>query len=292
MGHATTTIAEALADAITHQRGVVAKRLSRARKGDVAAVHRARVASRRMREALLVATTVGAPGGVDRLRRDVRVVTRALGPVREIDVVIEEFEIAEQRHDWAADRVAAVRRRLEQERERRRADMADALEDLNRSWLRDRAKAAAAEISSQTSDKDQDAWWRALALHVIERTDDVVRAVEECGTLYAPDRLHHVRIAIKKLRYAAEFLQPAFAQAAAKPYIEATVRLQGALGALNDRAVAAQMLADIAAAARPTEQVERALRKLGKQAASGNKRRLRKLDRAWKTFRKAERFWL
>lgn len=206
MGHATTTIAEALADAITHQRGVVAKRLSRARKGDVAAVHRARVASRRMREALLVATTVGAPGGVDRLRRDVRLVTRALGPVREIDVVIEEFGIAEQRHDWAADRVAAVRRRLEQERERRRADMADALEDLNRSWLRDRAKAAAAEISSQTSDRDQDAWWRALALHVIERTDDVLRAVEECGTLYAPDRLHRVRIAIKKLRYAVEFL--------------------------------------------------------------------------------------
>ena len=206
MGHATTTIAEALADAITGQRTVVAKRVSRARKGDVAAVHRARVASRRMREALLVAATVGAPGGVDRLRRDVRLVTRALGPVREIDVVIEEFEVAEQRHDWSPDRVAAVQRRLEQERERRRAEMAESLDGLSRSWLRDRARAAAAEIGGQTSAKDQDAWWRALAQHVIERTDDVVRAVEECGTLYAPERLHRVRIAVKKLRYAVEFL--------------------------------------------------------------------------------------
>ena len=78
---------------------------------------------------------------------------------------------------------------------------------------------------------------------------------------------------------------------AANAYIEATVRLQGALGALNDRAVAAQMLADIATAARPTEDVEKPLRNLAKQAASGDKRRRRKLQRAWKRFRKAGRFW-
>jgi CHAD domain-containing protein len=104
-------------------------------------------------------------------------------------------------------------------------------------------------------------------------------------------RLHRLRIAIKKLRYAAGFLRPAFASKAAKAYIEATVRLQGALGALNDREVAGQMMADIAVAAQPTEDVERPLRKLAKQAASGAKHRRRRLERAWKTFRKAERFW-
>jgi len=109
-------------------------------------------------------------------------------------------------------------------------------------------------------------------------------------------RLHRLRIAVKKLRYAASFLEPAFTgpgfdSERTKAYIEATVRLQGALGALNDRAMSARMLADIANAARPTEEVGRALRKLGKQAASGNKRRRHKLERAWKTFRKAERFW-
>ncbi|TMJ29273.1 MAG: CHAD domain-containing protein, partial [Alphaproteobacteria bacterium] len=108
--------------------------------------------------------------------------------------------------------------------------------------------------------------------------------------------LHKLRIAIKKLRYAATFLQPAFAAApfdskAAKAYIEATVRLQGALGTLNDRAVAAQMLDDIAVAARPTEDVARPLRKLAKQAGAGEKRRRHKLERAWTRFSKAERFW-
>lgn len=105
------------------------------------------------------------------------------------------------------------------------------------------------------------------------------------------ERLHRLRIAIKKLRYAATYLQPAFASKDAKPYIEATVRLQGALGALNDRATAARILADLATAARPTEDVARPLKVLGRQAASGEKRRRRKLGRAWKEFRKAGRFW-
>ncbi|MBX9943088.1 MAG: CHAD domain-containing protein, partial [Reyranella sp.] len=108
---------------------------------------------------------------------------------------------------------------------------------------------------------------------------------------FEPERLHRLRIALKKLRYAATYFAPAFASGAAKPYIEATVRLQGALGALNDRAVAAQVLADLATAARPTEDVAPLLKALAKQAASGEKRRRRKLVRAWADFRKVGRFW-
>ena len=51
------------------------------------------------------------------------------------------------------------------------------------------------------------------------------------------------------------------------------------------------MLDDIAVAARPSEDVTRPLRKLAKQAESGEKRRRHKLEQAWKQFRKAERFW-
>jgi len=123
-----------------------------------------------------------------------------------------------------------------------------------------------------------------------QRHDKVAQRGRKIGSLDGK-RLHRLRIAIKKLRYAASFLRPAFASTAAKAYIEATVRLQGALGALNDREVAGQMVADIAVAARPTEDVERPLRKLAKEAASGEKHRRRRLQRAWKSFRKAERFW-
>jgi CHAD domain-containing protein len=103
--------------------------------------------------------------------------------------------------------------------------------------------------------------------------------------------MHELRIALKKLRYAAEFLRPAFASAAVKPYIEATVRLQGALGALNDRAVARHVLADLATAARPTEDVKKPLKRLSKQAEAGDKRRRRQIEQAWQSFRKAGTFW-
>ena len=78
---------------------------------------------------------------------------------------------------------------------------------------------------------------------------------------------------------------------AGKPYIQATVRLQGALGILNDRAVAHEVLADLAIAARPNEDVAPELKRLAKRADGGNKQLRRKLAAAWKAFRKVEPFW-
>jgi len=203
MRHATTTIADALASVIIEQRAIVAKRFARVLKGDAKAVHRARVASRRLREALMVATTVGAPGDVARLRREVRRVTRAFGPVREIDVMLEELDLALTRHAWPPDRVAALHRWLEEERERRRADLSAKLDGVDRSWLRERSETAASKIAAEATPSE---WWHALASHVVDRVDVVTAAIDKCGTLYAPDRLHRLRIAIKKLRYAVEFL--------------------------------------------------------------------------------------
>jgi CHAD domain-containing protein len=142
-------------------------------------------------------------------------------------------------------------------------------------------------LSPASTDKHLDEFARN---ELGKRHDKVVHRGRRLGSL-DERRLHRLRIAIKKLRYAADFLRPAFASPPTKPYIEATVRLQGALGALNDRAVAAHVLADLATAARPSEDATRPLKALAKQAASGSKRRRRKLERAWKEFRKAGCFW-
>jgi CHAD domain-containing protein len=147
--------------------------------------------------------------------------------------------------------------------------------------------AAFSQATASASPSRLDDFGRAV---LDQRHGKVEKRGRKLGSLDGK-RLHRLRIAIKKLRYAAAFLQPAFASKASKAYIEATVRLQGALGALNDREVAGQMLADIAVAAKPTEDVERPLRKLAKEAAAGQKHRRRRLQRAWKAFRKTERFW-
>ena len=103
--------------------------------------------------------------------------------------------------------------------------------------------------------------------------------------------LHRLRIAVKKLRYAATFLGPIFEPSAAIAYIDATESLQNALGTLNDRTVGAKVLADIAEAARPSDRVQRPCKRLTRRLKGGAKHDKRRLKQAWKAFKKAAPFW-
>src|SRR5438477_5137759 len=68
--------------------------------GETEALHKARVASRRIREALPVVGASAAPDKVKKLRRKMRSLTRYLGPIRELDV-----ELALLEREAAADDV-------------------------------------------------------------------------------------------------------------------------------------------------------------------------------------------
>ena len=59
------------------------------------------------------------------------------------------------------------------------------------------------------------------------------------------DRLHRLRIALKKLRYAGEFFAAQFPDGRPRPYIKAVRRLQDDLGRLNDAAVAERRLSEL-----------------------------------------------
>jgi len=63
--------------------------------------------------------------------------------------------------------------------------------------------------------------------------------------LSVPD-LHRLRIRAKKLRYAVEFFRPLFGRKLAKQQVLALARLQDCLGALNDAAVGAALVEDVA----------------------------------------------
>src|SRR5262245_39176386 len=60
-----------------------------ARQGDPTNLHRARVATRRLREALPL---LASGGRRRKLERSMRRLTRALGPVRELDVALDMLE--------------------------------------------------------------------------------------------------------------------------------------------------------------------------------------------------------
>lgn len=241
-------------------------------------IHQTRVAFRRMRAAFSVFR--GALNGpvVRSLSAEARWLAGECAPARDLHVFLTEtVEGVPPTVSRIAARLAAVHL------QRARAALSGA-----RYNAFDRQLIAFADQPPSGRNTRLDDFGREVLEKRHRKVERRGRGLDELNA----EELHELRIAIKKQRYAATFLQPAFASAAAKPYIEATVRLQGALGALNDRAVAAQMLADIATATRPTEDVAGALKALAKQATGGDKRRRRKLERAWKDFKKTERFWL
>jgi CHAD domain-containing protein len=272
-------VSECRADLLKHRKVVLASRRAEG-------IHQTRVALRRMRAAFSLfrdgATSDSGRREMQALGAEARWLAGECAPSRDLHVFLTET---------AGDVPPAVKR-IGQRLARAHLERARAALGGARFSTFDTALESFIDHLPDSAAGRLDEFGRDM---LDERHRKVVKRAHRLGSLDG-ERLHRLRIAIKKLRYAATFLQPAFAGSpfdskAAKPYIEATVRLQGALGTLNDRAVAAHMLAEIALAARPTEDVKRDLARLAKQAASGDKRRRHKLQQAWKTFRKAERFW-
>ena len=249
-------------------------------------IHQTRVALRRLRAAFSTFRDAAA-GAIGRrelkaLSAEAKWLAAECAPARDLHVFLTETA------PGAPPVVTKVARRLGRSHlERARTALSSA-----RFAMFEAALSAFAEQTPSSGGGRLDDFARTVLDRRATKVDKRAHRLRSLGG----DRLHALRIAIKKLRYAAVFLQPAFAgrpfdSRAAKAYIEATVRLQGALGTLNDRAVAGQMMADIAVAARPSEDVSGPLRRLAKQAASGEKRRHQKLRQAWKKFRKTGRFW-
>jgi CHAD domain-containing protein len=229
MSDASTTVAGGLAAQITAQQTHLDRAWPSVQAGDGEALRRARIASRRLREALALVESAWPGRPVRRARRDVRRVTRALGPVREIDATVDRFGAAVRHHGWSASRVAPVRRHLEKEEKRRRAALRAWLDRQDLHGL-DRRLGA---IGTRVATLDAGTIEQALAVRILRRSRRVQQALGRCGTLYAPARLHAVRIAIKKLRYALELGQ-ALGFAAFGPVIADLARVQKRFGRLHD----------------------------------------------------------
>jgi CHAD domain-containing protein len=108
------------------------------------------------------------------------------------------------------------------------------------------------------------------------------------------DELHGLRIAVKKLRYAAEFFRSLYGKSRAAKFIAALENLQDCLGAIND-AVIGQQLA-IVLEARLVERTDRATAShasgllLGWHAAQ-IECALREFQRCWPELQRAPAFW-
>jgi CHAD domain-containing protein len=222
--------------------------LSAIRAGDAPALRRARVASRRLREMLAVAEDMGGGASARPARRRIRRVTRALGPTRELDVALAELDRAALRHGWSEERLAPLRRWIVKEGKRRSGTLETFMEALDDKKL----TRALTRTSRRLSGEDVPRRWQsAIVARAIRRWRAVKTAAEACGTLYAPERLHQLRIAVKKLRYALE-LAGRTARLDLAASIRSLKRSQRRYGQLHDRQVLLHLATTAAAVGRRT----------------------------------------
>jgi CHAD domain-containing protein len=192
----------ALSVALLRQRLVsLLRAMPAAQAGDQMSVHQARVASRRLREALPLLGVRADAEALDRADKRVRRITRALGPVRELDVTL--LLLAELQRKKAAPLRAIVRVReaVTDERQKRRRDMLAEIKPSRIDKLRKRLVRVATPESPPVAQGTALAEANAQAA---SRAADLRAAIERAGGIYLADRLHRVRVAAKKLRYALE----------------------------------------------------------------------------------------
>jgi len=222
------------------------RQLAAAIAGKDAGVHQARVASRRLREALPVLSAGLTHSKAGKAQRKIRRLTQALGGVRELDVSLHLIDEFADRPDVPSAALTEVRAQVMEERERRRRAMLKKVSTVDMGKLGRRLestrKALAASPSSHT-------WRTVLAARIARRARRLSLAIDNAGQIYQPEALHEVRIAAKKLRYAMEIADDSGAVACGDA-VKTIKRVQETLGRLHDLQVLQHHAAAVSATPR------------------------------------------
>ena len=281
-------LAATLTQLQANERGTVAGR-------DPEFLHQMRVALRRMRSVLRIFAPVLPVDTFDRIVAEVRWLARALGPARDWDVFFAEtlrpvrdefahhpgFAELERRCERARSQAGRRARRALASRRYRHLvlDLAGVL--VSDAWMQLMTEKQAAAGAGQA---------RRFAAEILEaRYLRVRRRGRKAETLSAP-RLHRLRIAVKRLRYATDGFAGLFEPEAAAKLVKRLARLQDILGAINDAATAGQLLEACTGSPRTQALLEARGIVRGWSHARAELQRTR-LRPEWKDFRALDRFW-
>jgi CHAD domain-containing protein len=188
------------AEYLIRQRVAALRRaLPAAKDGDVKSLHQARVATRRLRAALVL----GSGRKADKVTRSVRRLTRLLGPARELDVSLLILDELERGGDVPRAAIDRLRVSIAEERRRLQEQVRERIDEFDIQKVRKLAIAVARKGGNERTPRNAEAV--ALARdRTARRARRLSAAIEHAAGMYLPDRLHNVRIAIKKLRYTLE----------------------------------------------------------------------------------------
>lgn len=243
-------------EAISHRAEEMLKHVGGVREGaDIEAVHDMRVGSRRVVAAMRVFHAAFPGGRFKRLMREARDVTRRLGEVRDLDVLIDHFQklkLHSQHALLAREYLLLVFCRR---RDRARKPMLKALEELEKSeyqerlreFLRGEEKHYQEDAEPGKPDGEEGVlastipFQEAAPILLRERLAQFREQGRFADQPEAQEELHALRIKAKWLRYTMELFAPAYPDELKEP-IKSVKRIQELLGDLHDADVRLELL--------------------------------------------------
>jgi CHAD domain-containing protein len=236
---------------------------------DPEAVHKQRVATRRLRSLLRSTRRLTADRErSEHLREELRWLGAALGEVRDRDVLID-YLLAELSTLEEAAAFGAILELLDEEREQARSELLEALDSERYQRLLD-------ELEQPPELRNGDLPSAAARDH-----RRLVKAADALDGKPSDHELHRLRIRVKRARYAAE------AAGGRKRYVKRAKVLQDILGEHQDAVVAEERIRDLVTRVRGTGRTALAAGRLIErqrhrraQARRGWKKALKRLRRA------------
>ncbi|QID18324.1 CHAD domain-containing protein [Nitrogeniibacter mangrovi] len=200
-------------------------------------VHQMRVALRRLRSLVRLFRPALPESFVDHWSDVLRDTASEMGDARDFDVMLAEIlDVAEPAPLMPATLLDGLR---EQALSAREAARRDARERLTHSSQGLRILRFARELNALGSNAlDASADLTAFARLQMDALRKRSRKRFALAQGPDPDHIHELRVALKQVRYGAEFFQPLFAGDTMKPFLGALRRAQEQLGYLNDVEIA------------------------------------------------------
>lgn len=256
-------------------------------------VHQMRVGTRRLRACLGLLARFAAPRSLPPLLAELKWLAGILGHARDWDVFATETVPAAAASCRADPTTPAGFRRLAARVGRRRAAARASARDAVRSSRFQQLLLAAGALCAEPDFGVPAPAAAAPPMLAADLARKLLRRrhrklVRQAKALAAggPEERHALRIAAKKLRYAAEFFAPLFAGHSARAYATALAALQDVLGRGNDAVTAARLAEEMFA-----NGGDRAAAALDAWLAATAAAREPELARAWKRFAGKKRFW-
>ncbi|MCX7627706.1 MAG: CYTH and CHAD domain-containing protein [Methylophilaceae bacterium] len=258
---------------------------------DPEGVHQMRVALRRLRSALTVFRDVVGRESHQEIVAEIGWIMGLLGVARDLDVFLGETLPPMLDHlDCHPGLLKLQDKALSAQRR--------AYKELRQALVSQRYQRLLLTLGSWLENER----WRAHTPQVESRSvRDIARVIlakrhrqlkRHGGRLrhMHPEERHATRIAAKKLRYAAEFFASLYETQKARRFIGRLAKLQDKLGALNDIAVTARLVTELAGS-RPNRALDEAIHLLTGWNRCNAMHRMQDMDEAWDDFARLKPFW-